>query len=72
MNDDKLKDLDKKLQELALTDFNQFCQLTGVDKIKAFVCIERAKGLTFQQIANKLGVSRQTIWKRCKKCKPSD
>lgn len=64
----KMSPLDKKLQELALTEWELFCTLTGVDKTQAFVCLERQRGLSYQQIGNKLKISKQSVAERCKKC----
>lgn len=61
-------DLDKRLQELALINFEYFCVLTEVNKRKAFVCIEKAGGKSLQQIANKLHIPKSTIRDIVKKC----
>lgn len=61
-------DLDHRLQELALLDFEYFCVLTKVDKRNAFVCIEKAGGKSLQQIANKLHIPKSTIRDIVKKC----
>lgn len=63
-------ELDKRLQELALLDFSYFCTLTGVDKNKAVVCLERAKGKSFRQIAHKLHIAKSTIYDISKNCPP--
>ncbi len=64
----KFSDIDKRLQELALLDFSYFCTLTGVDKNKAVICLERAKGKSFRQIAHKLHIAKSTIYDISKNC----
>lgn len=63
-------DIDKRLQELALLNFNYFCTLTEVNKEKVVVCFERSKGKSFRQIANKLHISKSMVFKISKKCPP--
>lgn len=62
--------LDRRLQELALLNFTYFCTLTEVNKEKAVVCFERAKGKSFRQIANKIHISKSMAFKIAKKCPP--
>lgn len=63
-----LTDLDKKLHEFALADFDLFCRLTGVNKTQAFVCFEIRKGLTYGQLAIKLDVGKSTVYAIAQKC----
>lgn len=57
-----------KALEMALTDFEKFCQYAGVNNKQLFVCIERSKGLSLGQIANRLKISRQYVKKICDRC----
>jgi hypothetical protein len=65
---EKLKRLDDTLLEMALTRFEDFCKLTNIDKVQAFVCLEKRKGKSLRQIGNSLGLSKTAIENRCKKC----
>lgn len=60
--------LDAKLRELAVLDFDRFCQIAGVDKVQAVICLERMKGRSLQAIAHKMQMPKSTIESRCKKC----
>ncbi len=66
-------DLEKQLQELATLDFQKFLQLAKVDTLQIYVCMEKQKGKTLQQIVNAakhkgLEISKTTVHDRCKKC----
>ncbi|MFA6060044.1 MAG: hypothetical protein WC756_17710 [Taibaiella sp.] len=61
-------DLKEQLRELALLDMDKFLKLTGVDMVQIFVCKEKGKGKSFQQIANKVKLSKTAVRHRCKKC----
>ncbi len=69
-NQSGFDNLDRRLQELALLNFNYFCTLTEVNKEKAIVCFEVSKGKSFRQIANKLHISKSMVFKISKKCPP--
>lgn len=64
----KIEKLDKVLQELAIKRFEEFCMLAGVDKTQAYVCIERRSGKSFGAIAQSIGITKQAVNQRCKKC----
>lgn len=64
----KIEKLDKALQEMAILRFEEFCMLAGVDKMQAYVCIERGSGKSFGAIAQSIGVTKQAVSQRCKKC----
>lgn len=66
--DEAFEKLDQELQTMAGVDFQKFCQLTGVNKKQAIVCLERAKGLSFAQIEIKYNIPKQTAVSICKKC----
>ena len=65
---EKEQKLDEKLKELAKKNFDLFCIITSVDKIQAFVCMENQEGKSYGQIAQVLGISREAVFQRCKKC----
>ena len=65
---DKLKELDKKLIDIALVDFEKFSKIARVDKVQAYVCIERANGKSYAQIATVLDIKRESVFDRAKKC----
>jgi hypothetical protein len=67
-----IQELDKKLQELAVTDFEVFCKLFGINKTQAFVCFEVHKKKSFGQIAIKLKLSRTAVYVYAKKCPKSE
>ena len=57
-----------KALELALDDFDKFCKYAGVNSTQLMVCIERSKGLTLQQITNKLQIPKSTVKDICDRC----
>lgn len=65
---DALNELDRKIQELALIDFDLFCKTLGVDKTRAFVCFEIKKKKSLKQIAIRLGVGKTAVYAIAKKC----
>lgn len=68
LSENKLKELDEKLLKLTVDNFERFCIITGVDKIRAYICLEKQKGKSFGEIAQILGISKQAVAQRCKKC----
>lgn len=58
---DLLKELDKKLQEMALVNFEVFCKMAGVDRTQAFVCFEIARGKSMRAIAMKIKIGKSTV-----------
>ncbi len=62
--------LDAVLQELALTNFEEFVQTLGLDLSLAYVCLKRKKGPSIRQIAIELGTTRHEVDSRIKKCPP--
>lgn len=69
LSEDKEKQLDEKLKELAKKNFDWFCTITNADKIQAYVCIERQRGKSYAQIAMVLDMKRESVFSRAKKCK---
>lgn len=57
-----------KALELAIDDFEKFCKYAGVNSNQLKVCIERDKGLTLQQITNKLNIPKSTVKDICDRC----
>lgn len=68
LNKNKLDKLDKALVALAVANFERFCHVAGVDKTQAYVCLELERGKTTGEIAQAIGISRQAVWQRCRKC----
>lgn len=65
--------IDALLRELALTDWEEFMRVSGVDRLQVTICIERKKKKSIRQIANKTGLPKSTVEYKCKKCPtPSD
>lgn len=54
--------------EMAIQDFEKFCLYAGVNYNQLKICIEREKGLSLQQIANKNNLSKSTVFDITKKC----
>jgi DNA-binding NarL/FixJ family response regulator len=54
--------------EMAINDFEKFCEYAGVDSKQLSVCIERERGLTLQQIALKLQLPKSTVRDVCDRC----
>lgn len=71
-------DLDKELQTMSATDWDAFVQLIGPDQYMAMkICILRAKGKSYNQIAVKLKTTYHIALYRasiceCKINKPSE
>lgn len=68
-------ELKNKALEMALDDFEQFCNFAGVNKTQLAVCIERqnqitTKKLSLQKIANKLNIPKTTVKRICDSCFP--
>jgi len=65
----ELSELDRRLQELAQKNWWQFVRLIGQDEINnAKACILRGDGLSYNQIKNKLGLTRNQAQYNCGKC----
>ena len=68
LSDNKIAKLDKILIELSTKNFEEFCIIAGVDKVQAYVCLERKAGKSFGEIGQSIGLTKQAIQQRCKKC----
>ena len=70
------RNIDRKYRdralEMAIIDFEKFCNYAGVDSVQLSVCIERERNLSYQQIAIKLGIPKSTVSDICHRCFPSD
>ncbi len=65
----ELTDLDKRLQEIAQKNWWQFVNLIGADEINnAKACILRQDGYSYNQIKNKLSLTRNQVQYNCGKC----
>lgn len=63
-------DLDSILQELALTNFEEFIRTSVLDISRAYVCLKRKRGKSYRQIAQELGLTLKEVEVRIKKCPP--
>lgn len=62
-------ELDKKLQEMALTNWSQFVQLVGEDAIVAAkMCMLRQDKRSYGEISVKLGLTHDQARYGCSKC----
>lgn len=68
LTEERSEEFDKELKQLAVKQFELFCLIAGVDKEQAYACIERSKGKSYGRIAKVLGISKQAVMQRCKKC----
>lgn len=68
LSDTRMKAIDDSILKLLLDNFEYACHILKVDKIQAYVCLERSKGKTNGEIATTLGISRIAVFKRANKC----
>lgn len=69
MSQPKMTELDKKLQEMALMNWNQFVQVIGQDAIiSAKICMLRQNKNSYGAIAMKLGIEEHQARYGCSKC----
>lgn len=65
----KMTDLDKKLQEMALLNWSQFVQMIGSDALtRAKVCLLRQNNNTYGQISQKLSITFDQVRYACNNC----
>lgn len=65
----KLTELDRKLQEMALTNWPQFVATVGADAIvSAKACLLRQKSYSYGEISIKLGITEHQARYSCTKC----
>lgn len=68
----KMTELDKKLQEIALSNWQQFVQLVGEDAItSAKICLLRQNNASYGEIKNRLGITTDQARYGCNKCEPT-
>jgi len=64
-----ITELDRRLQEMALLNWQQFTALVGEDAITgAKICMLRQKQKSYGEIMLHLRVSKQNVRTGCKKC----
>lgn len=63
------QEVDTQLRELALTDWNKFKDVTGLNLTAFTICQQREKGKSYRQIAYRMKISASTVLRLCKKCK---
>jgi len=68
LSENIIEELDKRLLNLALKDFEGFCLVAGVDKERAYICLAKKAGKSIRTIHNTTGIPRSTIGDICKKC----
>jgi hypothetical protein len=65
----ELTELDKKLQEIALADWQKFVAMVGEDAvISAKVCLLRQNGNSYGQIKGRLKITIDKVRWECKQC----
>lgn len=60
--------VDRELRELALSNWDAFKKLTGVDDTKFRICQERRAGKSYSQIAIAVKVHRSKAQRVCQVC----
>lgn len=64
-----MTDLDKKLLEIANSNWQQFVAMVGDDAIMAAkICLLRQSNKSYGEISNKLGVTKEQARYACGKC----
>lgn len=61
-------DIDRQLQELAVTDWANFKLLTGVDSTNYMICVKKKAGKSIRQIAHSLSINRDKVHRVCRVC----
>lgn len=65
----RMTELDKKLQEIALSNWPQLVQLVGEDAILAAkICLLRQNKASYGEIENRLGITKSHVRYHCNKC----
>lgn len=62
------QDIDRQLQEMALTNWEEFKRLTGVDTTNFIICSKRKEGKSIRQIALIVSRNRDKVHRVCKIC----
>jgi hypothetical protein len=64
-----MTELDKRIQEIAALNWNQFVSLIGEDAItKAKICLLRQNNKSYGEISNKLGITERQARYGCSNC----
>lgn len=65
----RMTELDKKLQEIALVNWEQFVHLVGQEAItSAKICLLRQNNASYGEIENRLGITTNQARYGCYKC----
>ncbi len=65
----RMTELDKKLQEMAVSNWEQFALLVGGEAILAAkICLLRQGKASYGEIENRLGITRDQSRYGCNKC----
>jgi hypothetical protein len=65
----KMTELDRKLQEMAINNWDQFVHYLGQDAIRsAKICLLRKGGSSYGQISVKLGLTTNEARYGCRRC----
>lgn len=65
----QMTELDRKLQEIAVKNWEQFAALIGEEAITgAKICLLRQQKFTYGQIQNKLNLTKNQVEYRCNNC----
>ena len=62
------QDTKQYLQNLALTNWDEFVRKTRIDLETIQICRDKERGLTLQQIANAFSMPKGTVYSRCLQC----
>ena len=62
------QEVDRQLREIALTDWNKFKEITGLDLTKFLVCAKRKEGKSLNQISQITKIHRSSVNRICKTC----
>lgn len=67
LTEEKIKELNKKLQMLAIEDFEQFCLITEADRLCAAIYFYWKEGKSERWISQRTGIPKSTIHDKIKK-----
>lgn len=62
------ENIDRQLQEMALTQWEDFKKLLGIDPTNFIICKERKGGKSYNQIAIATKTHREKVRRVCKVC----
>lgn len=61
-------EIEKRLKELALSDWDEFLRVSGIDTTNSIICLERKKGKSWGQISTIVNLSKGAVRNRYKAC----